>query len=144
VWARRILAVVLLAMGAGKLSDVAGYARALASFRVIPVAALGAVAWSWLAAELAAGALLLAGGRAARAGAMLALAVNLAYAAMTTQAFARHLSIDNCSCFGVHLRQRLGWFVLAQDGYMIALSAYVFVVATRATPRSRAESRARS
>jgi len=147
VWARRILAVVLLAMGAGKLLDPSGYAHALAAFRVIPVAALTAVAWSWLACELAAGALLLIGGRAARigvAGAILALAINVAYAVMTTQAYARHLSIDNCTCFGVHLRQRLSWFVLAQDAYMIALSAYVFVVARRATPRSPAESRARS
>ena len=144
VWARRILAVVLLAMGAGKLLDPSGYAHALAAFRVIPVAALGAIAWSWLACELAAGALLLIGGRAARVGSILALAINVAYAVMTTQAYARHLSIDNCTCFGVHLRQRLSWFVLAQDAYMIALSAYVFVVARRATPRSPAESRARS
>ena len=69
--------------------------------------------------------------------------INLAYAALTTQAFARHLSIDNCTCFGVHLRQRLGWFVLAQDAYMIAFSAYVYVAARRSTRQSPAGSRAR-
>ena len=146
MWARRILGAVLLAMGAGKLSDVGGYALALAGFRVIPQGALASVAWTWLACELAAGALLLVGGRAARAGAVLALALNVAYALMTTQAYARHLSIDNCTCFGVHLRQRLSGWVLAQDAYMIALSAWVLAKsgsgagAGRATPRSPAVS----
>ena len=150
MWARRILGLLLLAMGLGKLSDVAGYAHALAAFRVIPVAALAAVAWAWLAAELASGALLLAGeralagGRAAIAGAIGAIVINLAYAAMTTQAFVRHLSIDNCTCFGVHLRQRLGWLVLAQDGYMVAFSVYVAVAALRSRRRSPAGSRSRS
>jgi hypothetical protein len=139
MWARRILGLLLVAMGIGKLADVAGYAHALAAFRVIPVAALAAVAWAWLAAELASGALLLAGeralagGRVAIAGAFGAIVINLAYAAMTTQAFVRHLSIDNCTCFGVHLRQRLGWFVLLQDAYMIAFSVYVAVGAMRST-----------
>lgn len=139
MWARRILGLLLVAMGAGKLSDVTGYARALAAFRIVPVAAQAVVAWSWLAGELVAGALLLAGGRLARVGAIAAVAINLAYAALTTQAFARHLSIDNCTCFGVHLRQRLSWFVLLQDAYMIALSVWVLVksgdsAARRSTP----------
>jgi uncharacterized membrane protein YphA (DoxX/SURF4 family) len=139
MWARRILGLLLVAMGGGKLTDVAGYAHALAAFRVIPVAALAAVAWSWLAAELVAGALLLAGGRVARAGAIAAVVINVAYATLTTQAFLRHLSIDNCTCFGVHLRQRLGWFVLVQDAYMIALSVWVLLKsggggARRSTP----------
>ena len=141
MWARRILGVVLLAMGAGKLSDVGGYAAALVAFRVIPVAALHAVAWLWLVAELVAGALLVAG--KGRAGGALALVINVAYAALTTQAFARHLAVDNCTCFGVHLRQRLGWLVLAQDAYMVALSAYVFVGARRSRRRPGAESTAR-
>jgi uncharacterized membrane protein YphA (DoxX/SURF4 family) len=141
MWARRILGLVLVAMGAGKLSDVAGYAQALVAFRVIPSGALHAVAWAWLAAELIAGALLLAG--IARAGAALALVINLGYAALTTQAFARHLAIDNCTCFGVHLRQHLGWFVLVQDAYMIAFSVYVYVAARRSTRRAPAGSPAR-
>ena len=127
MWARRILGLVLVAMGVGKLSDVAGYAHALAAFRVIAVAALPIVAWIWPSAELAAGALLLIGGRVARAGAIAAVVINVAYAALTTQAFARHLSIANCTCFGVHLRQRLGWLVLLQDAYMIAFSVWVLV-----------------
>jgi uncharacterized membrane protein YphA (DoxX/SURF4 family) len=141
MWARRILGLVLLLMGAGKLSDVSGYATALMAFRVIPDGAVYAVAWVWLAAELAAGVLLLAG--KGRAGGFIAIVINVAYAALTTQAYARHLAIDNCTCFGVHWRQRLSWFVLAQDAYMIALSVYVFVVARRSTPRRRAESPAR-
>src|SRR5947207_1759580 len=41
-WARLALAVVLLAMGAGKLSYVGGYALALRAFGVIPDGALHA------------------------------------------------------------------------------------------------------
>jgi uncharacterized membrane protein YphA (DoxX/SURF4 family) len=141
MWARRILGLVLLAMGVGKLSDAGGYATALMAFRVIPAGAVHAVAWAWLVAELVAGVLLLAG--KGRAGGALALVINVAYAALTTQAYARHLAIDNCTCFGVHLRQHLSWFVLAQDAYMIAFSAYVFVVARRSTPRRTAVSPAR-
>ena len=141
MWARRILGLVLVAMGVGKLSDPSGYATALLAFRVIPAGAVHSVAWVWLAAELLAGALLLA--KKGRAGGMLAIAINVAYAALTTQAYARHLAVDNCTCFGVHLRQRLSWFVLAQDAYMVALSVYVFVVARRSTRRARAESPAR-
>jgi uncharacterized membrane protein YphA (DoxX/SURF4 family) len=147
-WARIILGVVLLAMGAGKLSDVHGYAAALAAFRVIPDGALQIVAIAWLCAELAAGALLVAGVRTARvAGAPLALCVNIAYAALTTQAYARGLAVANCTCFGVHLAQRLSWFVLLQDAYMIFLSAWVLravVVAGRSTLPPPAGSPARS
>lgn len=133
MWARRILGLVLLAMGAGKLADVGGYARALAAFGVVPASALVVVAWLWLTAELAGGALLVLG--IARAGAVVALAVNLAYAALTTQAFARHLPVANCTCFGVYLRQRLSWLVLAQDGYMVAFSAYVLAAAVKRSKR---------
>jgi uncharacterized membrane protein YphA (DoxX/SURF4 family) len=142
--AQRILGLVMLAMGAGKLSDVNGYAAALAAFCVISAGALHTVAWIWLIAELCAGVLLVLGDRAARWGALLALVINLGYAALTTQAYARHLPIDNCTCFGVHLRQRLSWFVLAQDAYMIAFSAYVYYAARRATRRSPAGSPAGS
>ena len=124
-WARLILGVVLLAMGAGKLSAVGGYAAALSAFAVFPDGALHSVAIAWLCAELAAGVLLVAGVRAARVGAPIALAINLGYALLTTQAYVRHLRVDNCTCFGVHLAQRLSWFVLLQDAYMIFLSLWV-------------------
>src|SRR5260221_13276304 len=83
-WARLLLGVVLLAMGAGKLADIGGYAAALSAFRFIPDGALHAVAIVWLCAELAAGGLLVAGVGVARIGAPLALAINCAYALLTT------------------------------------------------------------
>ena len=130
-------------MGAGKLADVAGYAQARVAFRVIAEGAVHPVAWAWLSAELVAGALLFAGQRRALAGALLAIVINVAYAALTTQAYARHLPVANCTCFGVHLRQRLSWFVLLQDAYMIAFSAYVYVGARRSTRPAPAGSPAR-
>ena len=38
MWARVILGALLVAMGAGKLSDVDGYAHALAAFRALGIA----------------------------------------------------------------------------------------------------------
>lgn len=144
MWARLILGVVLVAMGAGKLSNLAGYAAALAAFRVIPDAARPLLAIVWAFAELGAGLLLVAGGRAARSGAVAALAINVGYAVLTTQAYVRHLAVANCTCFGVHLRQRLSWFVLVQDAYMIALSAWVLAgVSGRSRRRAPAGSPAR-
>lgn len=132
--ARVILAVLLIAMGAGKLSDLDGYARALAAFALIPPGALPTVAAAWTALELAGGLLLLVG---ARAGAVAALLSSVGYAVLTTQAYARHLDVRNCTCFGVHLAQRLSWLVLLQDAYMIALSLYVLVAVARRSRRRR-------
>ena len=64
-------------MGLGKLSDLRGYAAALAAFDVVPDGARGVAAVMWTAAELGAGALLLLGGRGARVGGALAISVNL-------------------------------------------------------------------
>lgn len=151
MWARRLLGLLLLAMAAGKLTDLHGYFAALQAFALLPAAALPWVGATWAVLELGGGLLLLPDGRGARAGGLVALVVSIAYAVMTTQAYARHLEVRNCTCFGVHLAQRLSWFVLVQDGYVIVWAAWVTWRAwrgaggaSRSTPRSPAGSPARS
>ena len=52
------------------------------------------------------------------------VAVTAAYLLMTGQAYVRGLEIENCTCFGVYLAQRLSGFVLVQDIYMIVYATW--------------------
>lgn len=121
--ARIVLAVLLVAMAAGQLSDVGGFARILGTYRVLPGDVPILAAWAFIAAEALAAVALL---RRARYGATLAVVVALAWTVLATQAFVRGLPIANCGCFGVHLGQELRWWVLLEDAEFIALAAWVY------------------
>jgi hypothetical protein len=121
--ARTLLALLLLAMAAGQLSDVGGFAGILGTYRVFPGDAPTLAAWILIVTEAAAGVALL---RHTRHGAVLAIVVALAWTALATQAFVRGLTIDNCGCFGIHLGQSLRWWVLIEDAEFIALAVWVF------------------
>lgn len=134
-WPIWLLGALLLAQGLGKLVEPRAYVSALYAFDFTTSAGL---AWGvgilWTTLELAAGAGLLATGlgarpsrRGARRASWGALLVALAYALLTTQAFARGLEIANCTCFGGYLPQRLSGFVLAQDALLVAWSAWVLL-----------------
>ena len=129
-WATIVLGAILLAEGVGKLADPRGYFAALAAFRTFDPEILVAVGSAWTALELASGlALLIAGSTPlgarplGRLGAAGALADAIAYALLLGSAFARGLSIDNCTCFGVFLPQRLSVWTLAQDASMLLFAA---------------------
>ncbi len=130
-WATTVLGAVLFAQGTGKLLDPGGYVAALEPFAVVPESLLWPVGVVWLAAELVSGIGLLVAGLSmapprafARVSAVLAVAVTVAYLLMTGQAYLRGLEIENCTCFGVYLAQRLGLFVLVQDIYMISYAIW--------------------
>lgn len=125
-----MLGALLVLEGAGKLLAPSGYFAALGRFGVVTGGAAMVTGAIWMALELAAGAMLLVAGlanrpprRLALAAAVVALVLQLAYATLSTQAYARGLAVDNCTCFGVYLAQRLSWFVLVQDAYMIVFAA---------------------
>jgi hypothetical protein len=120
--ARTLLALLLVAMAAGQVSDVGGFARILDSYQLFPGSVPTLAAWMFIATEAAAGVALL---RRARGGAALAAVVALAWSLLTTQAFVRSLPVENCGCFGVHLGQQLRWWVLVEDAKFIALAAWV-------------------
>jgi hypothetical protein len=135
--ARTVLALLLLAMAAGQLSDVGGFARILDTYRVLPGDAPTLVAWIFIGTEAAAGVALL---RRIRHGAVLAIVVALAWTALATQAFVRGLTIDNCGCFGIHLGQSLRWWVLIEDAEFIALAAWVYRGERRGSSAAKEES----
>ena len=131
-WVTTLLGFLFFAQGLGKLLNPFGYVAALSPFDALPSAAIWPVGIAWLSAELLAGMGLIVAGLAShpprlpsKTAAVLGLVITLAYAIMTTQAFARGLEITNCTCFGVYLAQRLSWFVLLQDAYMILYAGWV-------------------
>lgn len=129
--ARSLLGGLLVAMAAGQLSDVGGFARILDTYQLLPRGGCTAAAWAFVTAETTAGAALL---RGKRCGAALSVAVALAWTVLGTQAFARGLTIDNCGCFGVHLGQPLRWWVLLEDAELIALATWVRRAERRTPP----------
>jgi hypothetical protein len=129
-WLFTVMGVTFAAQGIGKILAFSAYLAALAAFRFVPTPALSVVGAAWTTAEVASGLALLATGLAAsprpsvaRFGAMTALAVSLAYAVLDIQGYMRALPIANCTCFGAYGPQRLSWFVLLQEAYVIFLMA---------------------
>ncbi len=140
-WLFTLMGAVFAAQAIGKLLDVGGYTAALAAFQLVPTSALSAVSVIWICAELTAAIALVAAGVAsetsrplrglARFGAGAALAISLAYAVLDVEGYARGLPIRNCTCFGVYLAQRLSWFVLVQEAYVMAILLALLRKATR-------------
>lgn len=130
--------LLLLAMAAGQISDPVGFSDILGTYEVFGGLASAAAAVI-IAAETAAGVGLLASRRVpavvAQTAGWLGLAVAAAWAALAVQAFVRGLEIPNCGCFGVHLGQRLRWWVLLEDAYMLVLAWFAAIDAGVTLPR---------
>lgn len=149
-WGLTAFGFLFLAQGLGKALDPTGYMGALDAFRVLTPAALspltlGALALAWTLVELGAGALILHGGLSrapARSvtltGLGLALGISLAYLALDVGALARHLPIDNCTCFGTYVPQGLSWSSLAQKAAVVALLAWLSSATLRSSSRGHA------
>jgi uncharacterized membrane protein YphA (DoxX/SURF4 family) len=127
---RLFIGLVLLSTGVGKLLDVPGFARVLATYDVLPDGLLPPLALAVPLAELAVAAWLFSGRRLPGAGAASA-AMHLAYAAWSAAALWRGLRLDNCGCFGVFLARPLGWRTVAEDLVMTGLSVALVALARR-------------
>lgn len=124
--ARRILALLLLVMAGGQLSNLPGFVDAVEGYRIGGRDAAWAFAITILVTEAVSGiGLLLAPPPARRLGSSLAVVAAVAWTVMGVQAFARGLALENCGCFGVHFAQPLRWWVLLEDAEFIALAAWV-------------------
>lgn len=127
-----LLASVEAATGIGKLLDVAGFARVLAGYRLLPAPLLLPVAWGVTLAELAVAAgLVLRRWRRPAAAAAAALAV--LDAAVLTITLLRGIPLDNCGCFGVFLARPLRPYTPLEDVAMLAAALLVLA----ATPGRR-------
>ena len=119
--ARYFLAAVLLATGLGKLIDVPGFARIVASYEVLPVSLTLPAAGVLTFTELAL-AVWLASGLRQRTAAAASAMLHVVYAAWSGAALWRGLEIANCGCFGVFLARPLSLVTLAEDGVLAAVS----------------------
>lgn len=127
---RVFIGLVLLATALGKLLDVPGFSRVLATYEVLPESLLTPLAAAVPLAELALAVWLFSGrrilGAAAASGAM-----HLVYAAWSAAAILRGLKLANCGCFGVFLARPLGWSTVAEDLVMTGLSVALVALARR-------------
>ena len=130
-WATTLLGAIIFSQGVGKLLDPPGYFAALEPFALFADTVLPPLGLLWMVVELLGGAGLLVAGWTrdpqaplAKFAAGLAVAVTLSYLLMAGQAYLRGLEIENCTCFGVYLTQRLSGFVLLQDVYMLAYASW--------------------
>jgi hypothetical protein len=137
-WLFTVMGVTFAAQGIGKMLAFSAYLAALDAFHFVPTPALPVVGAAWITAEIASGLALLTTGltgapvrSVARLGAMTALCVSLAYALLDIQGYMRALPIANCTCFGAYGPQRLSWFVLLQEAYVIFLMALLVRKAAR-------------
>ena len=154
-WGLTVFGLLFVAQGLAKAVDPDGYLAALDAFHVLRPAALGplslgALGLAWTVLELLAGVAMLYGGLArapakqlAGAGVMLALGLSFAYLALDVGALARHLPIQNCTCFGTYLAQRLSPSIVLQETTVIALLLWV-LSSTSKWPSANHDARGRN
>jgi uncharacterized membrane protein YphA (DoxX/SURF4 family) len=132
---RLALAAVWFAAGAAKISDLAGSARAVNAYQLMPFEVAQVVGAALPFVELALGVLLLAG-LATRLAASGSAALLTVFVAGVSSAWARGLSID-CGCFGGGGQLAAGQSPsygpeIARDVALLILAAYLIVF-----PRTR-------
>lgn len=135
--ARRALAVLLLAMALGQLSDVGGFVDILMAYEVGDRTAAWGIAVALMTGELLGGVGLLRRGQRRRAS-LVAVLVAVGWTVLAAQAFLRGLAISNCGCFGVHLGQPLRWWVLLEDAEFVGLALWVARGVRRSQPNTPA------
>lgn len=150
-----LLAVVLAGLAAVKLSDVDGYARALASFALVDNNRAWEAATLFAAVEACAAVLLLLvalGGRHAitafQGGAALALSASLAYAILVVNAFYTGHQLPGTALYGTFFTQApRSPFVVLEVLALLSWSAWLltsaFLLPSEPPPRRPRRRRAR-
>jgi len=120
--ARKYLGVIMAAMGLLQLATWTDFIDALVGN---DIGGRGVV--SVLGAVIIAGELTAAVGLFTRRsfGPLVSTVVMVIWTALAVQAFTRGLSLDNCGCFGRFFAQKLRWWVLLEDVYLLGLSAWL-------------------
>ncbi|MEV6055835.1 MauE/DoxX family redox-associated membrane protein [Streptomyces sp. NPDC052107] len=117
---RLVLGALFAAMAVGQLASFGAMPGILDAYRLTSGAGSTGLAAALIAGEASAGAWLLARPRSsARTPVWIFTGVNLLWAALAVQAYARGLAVDNCGCFGRYAAQPLRWWVLAEDALML-------------------------
>ncbi len=123
------IGIVFLAAALGKIADLSFFAMQVHNYRVAPVWTenLVAVLLPWI--ELVAGLALVLGVRA-RAGALITLALMVAFTVFVGAAWARGLDFE-CGCFGKAGAQAIGARKFAENLALTALAVVAFLPARR-------------
>ena len=137
MWRKRLavalrvaIGTILLATAVGKLLDVSGFARVLATYKALPEASLLPLALAVPLFELAL-AIWLYWGRALVGAALASTLMHAAYVAWSWAALARGLHLPNCGCFGVFLARPLTWATVVEDLVLAAASLALLALARR-------------
>ncbi|MGW0734764.1 MauE/DoxX family redox-associated membrane protein [Streptomyces sp. NPDC002851] len=131
---RLVLGAVFVAMALGQLVSFGAMPGILDAYELTGGAASTALAVALIVGEAVAGVWFLARPRSTAAVPVWCYtAVSVVRAALAVQAYARGLVLDNCGCFGRYATQRLGWWVLVEDGLLL-LYAWLLLRRTRRDP----------
>ncbi|MEV1050165.1 MauE/DoxX family redox-associated membrane protein [Streptomyces sp. NPDC049887] len=124
---RIVLGTVYTAMGVAQLASFGYMPRILSAYGLVAGGAATVLAVALIAGELVCGIWFLARPRSkALAPVWVYTAVSAVWTVLAVQAYARGLAVANCGCFGIHLTQRLGWFVLLQDALTLFYAGLLF------------------
>jgi hypothetical protein len=127
---------IYTAMGIAQLASIGEMPAILGAYGLVHGAAATMLAVLLIVGELVCGVWFLARPRStAIAPVWVYTAVSLVWSGLAVQAFVRGLTVTNCGCFGSHLTQRLGWFVLVQDGLTLLYAAVLLRGARRSRTR---------
>ncbi|HEY2389213.1 MAG TPA: MauE/DoxX family redox-associated membrane protein [Candidatus Binatia bacterium] len=120
------LAALFLYAGVAKLADVRTFAVDIANYRMLPAALVGPFAAAIPGVEVLCGVGLLRN-RSARAAALLASGMLVAFTVAAVQALARDINID-CGCFG-SVRAPVTVLTIVRDAGFLAAALAVMALA---------------
>jgi hypothetical protein len=125
VWTARLALALVFALSAwAKFRDLPAFVGVVSNYRVLPERLSVPIAHAVPIVEAAVAAGLLAESTRAIAGGWAIALLVLFSLAMGVNLLRGRTEID-CGCFGSALRQRLGWDLLARNGLLLAVAAWV-------------------
>lgn len=126
-----LLGLLVIASGVGKLADVGGFSKILATYELgLPESALLPLSLAVIAYELALG-FWMVSGRALAWSALANAVTSFGYMVFLTAALLRGLELRNCGCFGIFLARPLTWTTPLEDVVLVGLSLLLYRLARK-------------
>ncbi|MFR0358542.1 MauE/DoxX family redox-associated membrane protein [Streptomyces sediminimaris] len=139
---RLVLGAIYMVMAVGQLASLARMPTVLGAYDLVHGTTAAVLAVLLIVGELTCGLWFLTRPRSMAIAPVWAYTVvSLTWSALAVQAYARGLTVDNCGCFGEHLTQRLGWFVLVQEGLALLYAVVLLRGARRHSTHLTLEAR---
>lgn len=127
---RYLIALVLFAAGAAKLTDYSGFVAVLHSYRFFPPYVIRPVAVLVIATEILL-AFWLIWGRSPLRAAQASIALHSTYTCWAVYMLMRGKPILNCGCFGSLLARPLSWMTVVEDLVLVSLSVALYLLCRR-------------